>query len=143
MEELTKTEERVMLVLWKLRQGFVKDIIEQLPDDPKPPYNTISSVVRILERKGYVGFKAYGKTYEYTPLISKTAYRAASLKRMLTQYFDNSAADLVSFVVKEEALNPTEVQQLLDMLNQPNAATFNAASPDTATPDVNPTSNEK
>ena len=118
MEELTKTEERVMLVLWKLRKAFVKDVIEQLTDNPKPPYNTISSVVRILERKGYVGFKAYGKTYEYYPLISKAAYRAASLKRMVTQYFDNSAADLVSFVVKEESLTPTEVQQLLRMLNQ-------------------------
>ena len=120
MEELTKTEERVMLVLWKLRKAFVKDVIEQLTDDPKPPYNTISSVVRILERKGYLGFKAYGKTYEYYPLISKAAYRAASLKRMVTQYFDNSAVDLVSFVVKEESLTPTEVQQLLNMLNQSN-----------------------
>lgn len=121
MEELTKTEEPVMLALWKLKQAFVKDIIEHMPDEPKPPYNTISSVVRILERKGYVGFKAYGKTYEYFPLISKTAYRAASLKRMLTQYFDNSAADLVSFVVQEETLSPAEVQQLLDMLKEPDA----------------------
>ena len=118
MEELTKTEERVMLVLWKLRQAFVKDVIEHLSDEPRPPYNTISSVVRILERKGYLGFKAYGKTHEYYPLISKAAYRAASLKRMLTQYFDNSPADLVSFMVKEEALSSAEKQQLLDMLNQ-------------------------
>ena len=118
MEELTKTEERVMLVLWKLRQAFVKDVIGHLSDEPKPPYNTISSVVRILERKGYLGFKAYGKTHEYYPLISKAAYRAASLKRMLTQYFDSSPADLVSFMVKEEALSPAEKQQLLDMLNQ-------------------------
>ena len=118
MEELTKTEERVMLVLWKLRQAFVNDVIEHLSDEPRPPYNTISSVVRILERKGYLGFKAYGKTHEYYPLISKASYRAASLKRMLTQYFDNSPADLVSFMVKEEALSPAEKQQLLDMLNQ-------------------------
>ena len=118
MEELTKTEERVMLVLWKLRQAFVKDVIRHLSDEPKPPYNTISSVVRILERKGYLGFKAYGKTHEYYPLISKAAYRAASLKRILTQYFDNSPADLVSFMVKEEALSLAEKQQLLAMLNQ-------------------------
>ena len=121
MEELTKTEERVMLVLWKLRQAFVNDVIEHLSDEPRPPYNTISSVVRILERKGYLGFKAYGKTHEYYPLISKAAYRAASLKRMLTQYFDNSPADLVSFMVKEEALSSAEKQQLLDMLNQAGA----------------------
>ena len=99
----------------------MKDVIEHLSDEPRPPYNTISSVVRILERKGYLGFKAYGKTHEYYPLISKAAYRAASLKRMLTQYFDNSPADLVSFMVKEEALSSAEKQQLLDMLNQAGA----------------------
>ncbi|SFP70474.1 BlaI/MecI/CopY family transcriptional regulator [Hymenobacter arizonensis] len=116
MEDLTKTEERIMQTLWKLKKAFVKDIIDQLPDEPKPPYNTVSSVVRILERKGYVGFKAYGKTYEYFPLISKTEYRAAILKRMLTQYFDNSPTALVSFMV-EEILSQREKQQLLDMLN--------------------------
>jgi predicted transcriptional regulator len=116
MEELTKTEERIMHVLWKLKKAFVKDVIEQLTDDPKPPYNTISSVVRILERKGYVGFKAYGKTYEYFPLISKMEYRAASFRRLLTQYFDNSPTALVSFMV-EETLSQREKQQLLDMLH--------------------------
>lgn len=105
-----------MQALWKLKKAFVKDIIEQLPDDPKPPYNTVSSVVRILERKAYVGFRAYGKTYEYFPLISKTEYRAASLKRILTQYFDNSPTALVSFMV-EETLSQREKQQLLDLLN--------------------------
>lgn len=118
MEELTKTEERIMQILWRLKRAFVKDIIELLPDDPKPPYNTISSVVRILERKGYAGFKAYGKTYEYFPLISHTEYRAASFKRLLTQYFDNSPSALVSFMVKEETLDQQEVQQLLAMLQQ-------------------------
>ena len=65
MEELTRTEERVMQILWKLKKAFVKDIIEAMANDPKPPYNTISSVVRLLEKKEYVGYKAYGKTYEY------------------------------------------------------------------------------
>jgi BlaI family penicillinase repressor len=116
MEELTKTEERIMQALWKLKKAFIKDVIDHLPDDPKPPYNTISSVVRILERKGYVGFKAYGKTYEYFPLISKTEYRASSLKRLLAQYFDNSPTALVSFMV-EETLSQREKQQLLDLLH--------------------------
>lgn len=118
MEELTKTEERIMQVLWKLRKAFIKDIIELLPDKPKPPYNTVSSVVRILERKGYAGFKAYGKTHEYFPLISRTEYRAASFHRLLTQYFDNSPAALVSFMVREEALDQQDVQQLLTLLHQ-------------------------
>jgi BlaI family penicillinase repressor len=122
MEELTKTEERIIQILWKLRKAFVKDIIELLPDKLKPPYNTISSVVRILARKGYVGFKVYGKTYEYFPLISRTEYRAASFHRLLTQYFDNSPTALVSFMVREEMLDQQEVQQLLAMLQQSQAA---------------------
>lgn len=116
MEELTKTEEPIMQALWKLRKAFVKDIIEHLPDDPKPPYNTVSSVVRILERKGYVGFTAYGKTYEYFPLISKAQYRANTVKRMLARYFDNSPAALVSYMV-EETLSPKEVAQLRKLLD--------------------------
>jgi BlaI family penicillinase repressor len=115
MEELTKTEEPIMQALWKLKKAFVKDIIEHLPENPKPPYNTVSSVVRILERKGYVGFTAYGKTYEYFPLISKAQYRANSLKRMLARYFDNSPAALVSYMV-EETLSPKEVEQLRKLL---------------------------
>lgn len=127
MEELTKTEERIMQVLWKLKRAFVKDIIQHLEEDPAPPYTTISSVVRILERKGYVRFKAYGKTYEYSPVISKLEYRAASLKRMLTQYFDNSPSALVSFMVEEENLSSEEMQRLRQLLDQ--------ASPDTAPTD--------
>jgi BlaI family penicillinase repressor len=116
MEELTKTEDPIMQALWKLKKAFVKDIIEHLPEDPKPPYNTVSSVVRILERKGYVGFTAYGKTYEYFPLISRAQYRANSLKRMLARYFDNSPAALVSYMV-EETLSPKELEQLRKLLD--------------------------
>ncbi|MGI4870481.1 MAG: BlaI/MecI/CopY family transcriptional regulator [Janthinobacterium lividum] len=116
MEELTRTEEPIMQALWKLKQAFVKDIIEHLPDNPKPPYNTVSSVVRILAGKGYVGFKAYGKTYEYFPLISKAQYRANTLKRLLARYFDNSPAALVSYMV-EETLSPKELQQLRKLLD--------------------------
>ncbi len=100
MEELTKVEERVMQELWSLKKAFVKDIIEELPDDPKPPYNTISSVIRILVAKGYVKFKAYGKTYEYSPAISKAEYRKARLKKVMSGYFENSPASLVSHIVK-------------------------------------------
>ena len=118
MEELTKTEERVMQVIWRLKKCFVKDIIEALPDDPKPPYNTISSVVRLLEKKGYVGYKAYGKTYEYFPAISKAAYRKASFSRFFEGYFDNSAESLFSFMIKEEKLNADEIEKLKEIINQ-------------------------
>jgi predicted transcriptional regulator len=118
MEELTKSEERIMQVLWKLKKAFVKDIIEHMSDNPKPPYNTISSVVRILEKKGYVGYTAYGKTYEYFPLISKSQYRSSTVKKLLASYFDNSAASLLSFMVKEEKLTEEEMKKLKKIINK-------------------------
>ena len=118
MEELTKVEERIMQQLWSLKKAFVKDIIEQLPEDPKPPYNTISSVIRILVAKGYVKFKAYGKTYEYSPAISKAEYRKARLKKIMSNYFGNSPATLVSHIVKEESLSKEEMQQLKDLIQK-------------------------
>ena len=118
MEELTKTEERIMQILWKLKQGFVKDIIDVMPDEPKPPYNTISSVVRLLEKKGYIGYKAYGKTYEYFPLISKTEYRKASLKKILSGYFDNSPESLFSFMLKEKQLSEEDINSIKQIINK-------------------------
>ena len=118
IEELTKAEERIMQVFWKLKKAFVKDVIEELPDDPKPPYNTISSVVRILEKKGYLGYKAYGKTYEYFPAISKAEYRKMYIKKLLSGYFDNSPASLLSFIVKEENLSEEEIEKLKAMIDQ-------------------------
>ena len=118
MEELTKTEERVMQVLWNLKKAFVKDIIDAMPDDPKPPYNTISSVVRLLEKKGYVAYKAYGKTYEYFPAISKAEYRKASFKKMFTGYFDNSVESVLSFMVKEEKLSEKDIEEIKKLISE-------------------------
>ncbi len=118
MEELTKTEERIMQVCWKLKKAFVKDIIQALPDEPKPPYNTISSVVRILEKKGYLTYKAYGKTYEYYPAISKGEYRKMYLRKLLTGYFDNSPASLLSFIVEEENLSEKEIEKLKNIIDK-------------------------
>lgn len=116
MEELTKTEERVMQIIWDLGKCFVKDIIEAIDENPKPPYNTISSVVRILESKGYVAFKAYGKTYEYFPIIKKEDYRKLSFKKIFTSYFDNSLENLLSFMVKEENLSLEEIENLKKLI---------------------------
>jgi BlaI family penicillinase repressor len=118
MEELTRTEERVMQILWKLKKAFVKDIIEAMPDDPKPPYNTISSVVRLLEKKSYIGYKAYGKTYKYFPLISKADYRKAFFKKMFTNYFDSSAESLLSFMVKEDKISDEDIEILKDLISK-------------------------
>lgn len=118
MEELTKAEERIMQVLWKLQNAFVKDIIDELDDEPKPPYNTISSIVRLLEKKGYVSYKAYGKTYEYFPAISKEDYTKTTFSKMFSGYFDNSPSSLLSFMVKEEKLSEADIEELKALINK-------------------------
>ncbi len=118
MEELTKTEERIIQIIWKLKNAFVKDIIEAIPEHPKPPYNTISSVVRLLEKKGYVGYKAYGKTYEYFPLVSKSEYRKLYFKSMLLGYFDNSAESLLLFMVKEQKISKEEMEKIRKIIKK-------------------------
>ena len=117
MEELTKTEEKIMQALWELKSAFVKDIIEKIDEEPKPPYNTISSVVRILEKNGYVGYKAYGKTYEYFPIIEKAEYAKKTFKKILNNYFDNSASSLLSFLVKEESISSEELDVLKSIID--------------------------
>jgi predicted transcriptional regulator len=118
MEELTKTEERIMQQLWSLKKAFVKDIIAQLPDDPKPPYNTISSVIRILVSKGYVDYKAYGKTYEYYPAVSKAEYRKFRIHKLISGYFGNSPATMVFHIIKEEKLSKEEIQELKKLIEK-------------------------
>jgi predicted transcriptional regulator len=118
MEPLTKAEERVMQVLWQIKKGFVKDIIARLNDEPKPPYNTISSVVRQLEKKGYVQYKAYGKTYEYYPAITKAAYRKQAFLKLFTDYFDQSAGNLFSFMVQEDSLSAQEIEEIKRIINK-------------------------
>lgn len=117
MEELTKKEEEIMLIFWQLEKAFVKEVIAQLPD-PKPPYNTISSIVRILDRKGYLGFKKYGNTYQYYPLIEKKAYRKGFMKKVMKGYFDNSPASLLSFMVNEESLDEAEIKALKKIIEK-------------------------
>ncbi|PIQ20934.1 MAG: CopY family transcriptional repressor, partial [Cytophagales bacterium CG18_big_fil_WC_8_21_14_2_50_42_9] len=112
MKELTKAEEQVMQVLWDLDKGFVKDILAQLPE-PKPAYNTVSTLIRILEKKGFVGYQAYGKTHEYYPLISKEKYTRQFLKNFVGNYFGGSYRQLVSFFAKEENMDLKELDQLL------------------------------
>jgi len=117
MEELTKKEEEIMLVFWQLKKAFVKEVIAALPQDPKPPYNTISSVVRILTRKGYLDFKKYGNTYEYFPVVSKAAYRKQFMKKVLNGYFDNSPASMLSYIVNEEKLSADEIMALKKIID--------------------------
>jgi len=120
METLTKTEEKVMQIIWDLKRGFVKDVIERI-GVPAPPYNTISSLIRILEKKGFVSHKAYGKTHEYFPAISKLAYRSFTFKNFVADYFEGAPENVISYMVEEEKLEPEDIQKMFDMLaNQEN-----------------------
>lgn len=112
MKELTKAEEQVMQILWKLNKAFVKDLVAEMPE-PKPAYNTVSTIVRILETKGFIAHKAYGKTHEYYPLIGKDEYRSFYLKNMVSAYFGGSFQKLVSFFAKDNDMNVQELEELL------------------------------
>ncbi|MCU0351952.1 MAG: BlaI/MecI/CopY family transcriptional regulator [Flavobacterium sp.] len=111
MRELTKAEDQVMQVLWKLEKAYVKDIIEQLPE-PKPAYNTVSTIIRILENKGFVDHTSYGKTYEYYPIVSKESYSKFTVQNVLQNYFGGSMQNLVSFFAKNENLSLQEIEAL-------------------------------
>ena len=117
MKQLTKAEEQVMQVLWDLEAAFVRDILDKLPR-PKPAYNTVSTIIRILEKKGFVGYKAFGKSHEYYPLISKKDYRRNYFKEFLTNYFGNSYMALTSFFTKEQDLSLQELEEIKKMIEE-------------------------
>ncbi len=117
MKELTKSEEQIMQILWQLEKGFVNDIVKEMPE-PKPAYNTVSTIVRILENKGFVSHKAYGKTYEYFPLMSREEYKEGSLSKLVNNYFDNSYKKLVSFFAKDGKISDEELREMKMMIDQ-------------------------
>jgi BlaI family transcriptional regulator, penicillinase repressor len=114
---LTRAEEEVMLILWQLGRGFVKDVLAEMPE-PKPAYNTVSTIIRILEKKGFVGYTAYGKTHEYHPLISQTDYKRYEMQQLLETYFDNSLTKLVSFFVKDHDLTTQDLDEIIQLMQQ-------------------------
>ena len=112
MQELTKAESQVMQILWDLQAGFVKDIVEKFPE-PRPAYNTVSTIIRILEKKEVVGHKAFGRTYQYYPLVSKEEYTRSTTHNLVDNYFSGSIQNLVSFFVKEKDLSAAELEKIL------------------------------
>ncbi len=117
MKQLTKAEDQVMQILWEIKKGFVKDIISEMPA-PKPAYNTVSTIVRILEAKGFVDHTAYGKTHEYFPLITKDKYTKFYLNNLIRGYFNGSFQNLVSFFAKENKLDTHDLEKLLSELKK-------------------------
>lgn len=115
MNKLTKKEEEVMKILWKCKKAFVKDILKEYPD-PKPHYNSVSSLVRILQDKGVVGFTQYGNTYEYFPIISKEEYRKFFIKEIINEYFENSFSKAVASFVEDENLDSKEIEEIMKLI---------------------------
>lgn len=109
---LTKAEEEIMQVLWDLEHAFVKDIIDQL-DDPKPHYNTVSTIVKILEEKGFVDHESLGKSNRYYPIVAKGDYSKGSMKQFIGKYFDGSFANMLSFFAKEKDISVQELESIL------------------------------
>lgn len=115
MKDLTRAEEEIMQILWRIEKGFVKDILENMPE-PKPAYNTVSTIVRILEKKGFVGHKAYGKTHEYFPLVDKNEYSNNLMKSMVKNYFSNSFQQMVSFFASNKKLSLNELEEIKNIM---------------------------
>ncbi len=116
-KQLTKAEEQIMQVLWKLKKASVKEVIEQLPK-PKPAYNTVSTIIRILETKAFVGHESKGRGYVYYPLIEKTEYSNESLHKIMDGYFGGSFKSMVSFFMKENKMDIQELESILKEVNK-------------------------
>ena len=115
--ELTKAEEQIMQILWKVEKAFVKEIIEHF-DEPKPAYNTVSTIVRILEKKNFVGYHSFGKSHQYFPIIKKDEYKQRSLKKMIDGYFNKSYKNLVSFFSNDKDLSIEEMEDIKRMMDE-------------------------
>lgn len=116
-KQLTKAEEQIMQILWDLKEASVKEMIEKL-SDPKPAYNTVSTIIRILETKEFVSHRPKGRGYVYYPLIEKTDYSNQSLHKLMNGYFEGSFKSLVSFFVKENKVNLSELEDILKEINK-------------------------
>src|SRR5215217_3334907 len=117
LKDLTKAEEQIMQILWQLKKGFVKEVVDLLPE-PKPAYNTVSTIIRILEVKGFIAHEAFGKAHQYYPLISKEDYKRHATEKLLDGYFESSVESMFSFFVKEEKLDLSDVDEILKMINK-------------------------
>lgn len=121
MNKLTKAEEELMQMIWDQGPTTVSALIKAMPE-PKPPHSTISSIVRILEKKGFVDHKAYGRTHEYFPIIEKKAYSKFSLTRIVSNYFEGSMNDMVSFLVEENDLSLKDLSKLIKKIDKDNSS---------------------
>lgn len=111
MKEITEAQEEILRVLWDIREGVVTDVVDKLPD-PKPAYNTVATVIKVLEKKGYVSHKVYGKTFVYFPVVTKEEYARYTFNKSYLQLFNGSLNQVVSFFVKEDKVSLKELEEL-------------------------------
>ena len=117
MKILTRAEEQVMQVLWKIREGFIRDIMDALPS-PKAHQNTVATILKILVEKEFVGVRLFGRQHQYYPLVSKESYSKATMKSLVKSYFGGSFSDAVSFMVKENSISLEDLELLLQQLKK-------------------------
>ncbi|WP_203258470.1 BlaI/MecI/CopY family transcriptional regulator [Hyunsoonleella ulvae] len=117
MEKLTNKEEEIMHILWKLKKAFVKDVLAEIKGE-KPHYNTLSTIIRNLEDKGYVAYNAYGKTHQYYPIVKKEEYRKGFMTAAIDNYFNNSYKNVVSFFAKEEKISVSDLKEIIDLIEK-------------------------
>jgi BlaI family penicillinase repressor len=116
VKQLTKSEEQVMHILWNLKKGFLKEVVDAFPE-PKPAYTTVSTVIRVLTKKGFIDFKTYGKTNEYFPALTKAEYFKSRVKPMINNYIDDSPVRLASFFANE-SMNLTALEEIKELIEQ-------------------------
>lgn len=117
MKRLTAKEEEIMRIFWENGPTFVRELLAYY-EEPKPHYNTVSTLVRGLEEKGFVGYKAYGNTYQYYALVSEKDYKSSALKEVISQYYDNSYVNVVSSFIEEEGMSVDELKALIECIEQ-------------------------
>ena len=120
MQKLAKREEQIMQALWQLEKAFIKDLIAELPA-PQPHYNTVATMIKILEDKGFVGHESLGNAHRYFPIIAKEAYQKQEIGNLLRQYFDNSHKNLVAYFAAEEEIDEAELREIIDLINKDKA----------------------
>lgn len=115
MQKLAKREEQIMQVFWTLERAYIKEVIPEMPE-PKPHYNSVATMVKILEEKGFLGHETVGNIYQYFPLITKEEYQKHSMKDIVSQYFDNSYPKMLAYFAKEEKLSEQELNDILNII---------------------------
>jgi len=119
MEKLTPQEEELMQTIWQFGEGSVKTFLQEMPD-PKPPYTTLASTIKNLEKKGFVTSRLLGNTYIYEPLVTEESYKQTFMQGFIQNYFNNSYKEMVNFFVKQKKLKPKDLQEIIEMIENQN-----------------------